>query len=979
MFVFLVTLGWSLIIIGAIVQIFTAILNFLIIQSVALPSILNSMNDIFQTSIFKQEQILSYLTGDIWWYTIIALTIFVALLVITLVSVQLHRVKKGQLIAKPYIKIIFVTLIIAALIYGKVAVLILAALMFIGLLFIESSLFDVESLQNFVEERNMIVIYHQDKKLEREVNKEGKYHGSATLGVDATIAGIGETERDFKNNDYAKEDDSKKLSYQKSNSIFSSNELNNLFNSNKNDVDEHELANLINDMTQTMTNPQKLAVFETKSNTTETDLKQSKSKELSKPPVVNEVKQQEKSNLESDQLEDQNSANDAPQNERVEEIPAPFLDVKSNADYKFNADIKIFADKTSAVNENADFNAAEDEKPNFSFLDDEFLNSSWTSEKPMTRKQKKLYNKWSEMYQQALNIKQMVEEEVEIAEVKPKFIKKKAKIYNVLAKQANGLVRKLKLEPEHELKLMRIAEIFSNNSQATVDFLNDQILATDNNVIDNVLNENINESSENISLEINTFNNVVDNGKTKKEIEIMNNNIKLANQESQRTGIIFIPSDHNIDKLKEELLPDIKTSDDEETKTDNVPDNYDYPFAELAGLDDSQVGHLDEIDSVANEDNYDDEIQSSENNELSDLSVEQQTVEQIENNMATLVEDEILRTNEVKPEHEIKNDAINLELTPEPLDTTEPNNVGADMFNILMNEKQNTILTETEDSVPAEIFTTDVKGTNQLEVNADELNKNKIEDHQGYLLHDVVTNETNKSLQPEIRPILKDEVSYSLDELDDKIMNGDFSNLDDEVIEYFNQEKPEPIKETPFVEEPPLQQVISNDFEYRFERIEELIKDSINLHTTHTKTLGEVQNHLKNLTLKVESLEAKSADFAKKINDVETKKYIKYHGVVPIDQFYPQISDINLVSTRYNLYNKKGYSNTYGVANSSESSYGLGNYYRTKNSNSSQEEIRANNNQFADYNHLNLHNISKYTKQDIPFETNCPFCKKINK
>ncbi|UZQ29472.1 MAG: hypothetical protein OHM56_09890 [Spiroplasma phoeniceum] len=938
MFVFLVTLGWSLIITGAIVQNFTAILNFLVTQSVALPSILNSMNNIFQTLIFKQEQILSYLTGDIWEYTIIALTIFVALLVITLVSVQMHRVKKGQLIAKPYIKMIFVILIIAALIYGKVAVLMLAVLMFIGLLFIELSLFDVESLQNFVEERNMIVIYHQDKKLEREVNKEGKYHGSATLGVDATIAGIEETERDFKNNDYAKEDDSKKLSYQKSNSIFSSNELNNLFNSNKNDVDEHELANLINDMTQTMKNPQKPAVFETKSNIMETDLKQSKSKELSKTRVVNEFKQQEKLNLESDQLEDQNSANDAPQNERVEEIPAPFLDAKPNAD------IKSFSDKTSAVNENADFNAAEDEKPNFSFLDDEFLNSSSTSEKTIIRKQKKLYNKWIEMHQ-----------------------------------QANGLVRKLKLEPENELKLILIAEIFSNNSQAAVDFLNDQILATDNNVIDNILNYNINESSENISLEINTFNNVVDNGKTKKEIEIMNNNIKLANQELQRTEIIFIPSDHNIDKLKGEFLPDIKTSDDEETKKDNVPDNYDYPFAELTGLYDLQVWHLDEIDSVANEDNYDYEIQSSENDELSDLSVEQQKVEQIENNMAMLIEDEILKTNKVKPEHDLKNGAINLELTPESLDTTEPNNVGADMFNISMNEKQNTILIKTKDSVPAEIFTTYVKGTNQLEVNADELNKNKTEDYQGHLLHDFVTNETNKSLQSEIRPILKDEVSYSLDELDDKIMNDDFSNLDDEVIEYFNQEKPKPIKETSFVEEPPLQQVISNDFEYRFEKIEELIKDSIKLHTTHTKTLREVQNHLKNLTLKVESLEAKSADFAKKINYVEAKKYIKHHGVVPIDQFYPQISDINLVSTRYNLYNKKGYYKTYGIANSSESSYFFGNYYRTKNSNSSQEEIRANNNQFVDYNHLNLHNISKYTKQDIPFETNCLFCKKNNK
>ncbi len=318
MFVFLVTLGWILIIIGAIFQIFTAILNFLVIQSVALPSILNSMNDIFQTSIFKQEQILSYLTGDIWWYTIIALTIFVSLLVIILVSVQLHRVKKRQLIAKPYIKMIFVTLIIAALIYGKVASLILLSLIFIGLLFIESTLFDVESLQNFVEERNMIVIYHQDKKLEREVNKEWKYRGSATLGVDATIAGIGETERNFKNNYYAKEDDSRKLSYQKSNK-------------------------------------------------TETDLKQSKSKELSKPPVVNEVKQQEKSNLISYELEDQNSENDVPQNEWVEEIRAPLLDVKQNAGYKSNADIKSFAYKTSSINKNADFNEAEDEKTNFFF------------------------------------------------------------------------------------------------------------------------------------------------------------------------------------------------------------------------------------------------------------------------------------------------------------------------------------------------------------------------------------------------------------------------------------------------------------------------------------------------------------------------------------------------------------------------------------------------------------------------------------
>jgi len=83
----------------------------------------------------------------------------------------------------------------------------------------------------------MIVIYHQDKKLEREENKEGKYHGNATMGVGVTTAGIENTGKNFRDNDYVSADDNKKSSAQKSNAMFTSNELNNLFNSGKSDVD----------------------------------------------------------------------------------------------------------------------------------------------------------------------------------------------------------------------------------------------------------------------------------------------------------------------------------------------------------------------------------------------------------------------------------------------------------------------------------------------------------------------------------------------------------------------------------------------------------------------------------------------------------------------------------------------------------------------------------------------------------------------
>ncbi|WP_374695807.1 hypothetical protein [Spiroplasma endosymbiont of Polydrusus formosus] len=943
MFVFLVTLGWIIIIFAEIVQIFTAILNLLVVQGVALPSILKSMNDIFQKSIFKQEQILNHLTGNIWIYTIISLTIFVALFVITLVSFQLHRVRKGQLITKPYIKIIFITLIIFSLIYGKVAVLILAALMFIGLLFIESSLFDVESLQNFVEERNMIVIYYQNKKLEREVNKEGKYHGSATMAVDATIAGIKEIAKNFKSNDYAKEDDNKKLSGQKSNSIFSSNDLNYFFNVKRNDVDENELANLINYMTKTMTNPQKSSVVEPELATAGMEKSENSMEEESEALFA-----ANREELETIAL------NNEPKIKTTVVSAMPVIDITANNEHKVvSFDIEVFVDKTAVLNEEGNVDTPVDEISTFSCLDNDIFNSSLILEKIITKKQKKLYNKWNKMYQQALKIKKMVEEEeVKGTKATTKLIKKKVKIYNLFAQEVNKLVKKLKLKKEHDLKLMRITEIFGNNSQTTFDFFNNHFLETYGKMI-KIINDIVDDNIINI----------VNNDKVKKEIEIMNNDIKITKQASQKTEITFIPYDHNIDKLKRELLTNIQSFDDTEMGSNHVPNNYlGYHFNELEGLDDFQGEY---VDAVASEDHHIDETEPVENNEPIKEYFESFSIEVITTEPADL---SAVKEEEIKPEFnfvsddEIKADAINLELASEPLAIVIPIPVKADFINTMIDEK----LADNE------------------EVNEDKLEENNEENYRDQtLFNNDVPNETTTVLQSEIKSVLKEEISYSLDELDDKIMNGDFSNLDDEVIKCFDIEQPELIQEPEvkfqvmvenkksLSQQPPL-----NNFEFRFEKIEELIKNSIDSYTVHTKTLGEIQEYLKNLTIKIETLKTKTTDIIKKNKDIKKKKHIKHHGVVPIDQFYKHINNINLTSTRYNLYNKKGYSNTYRIINSKDISYGLGSYYRTNNGCSYQNVITGNNSQFVDYNHFNLHSISKYTKQDITFEANCSFCKK---
>ncbi|AGM24628.1 hypothetical protein [Spiroplasma chrysopicola] len=242
MFTFLVTFGWVLIIIGSLIQIFAAVLNLLVVNAVALPTIMNKINDIFQTSIFKQDKILETITGTTWTYAVSALLLLVAVATIALSSYEIFRIKRGNKLSKPYIKILLVVLIIASLVFGKVSALVLAGFAFIGLLFIEAVLFDLDALKNYADERNMIIIYREDKKVEREIEQEGKQLGSATLGHPKVTAKKKKRVLNLDANDYAaavdKTEQEKKIQQETITEMFTI----------KDDVKTVEITNLIDDL-----------------------------------------------------------------------------------------------------------------------------------------------------------------------------------------------------------------------------------------------------------------------------------------------------------------------------------------------------------------------------------------------------------------------------------------------------------------------------------------------------------------------------------------------------------------------------------------------------------------------------------------------------------------------------------------------------------------------------------------------------------
>ncbi|WP_339020826.1 hypothetical protein [Spiroplasma endosymbiont of Atherix ibis] len=111
----------------------------------------------------------------------IAISFSVAILLITISIIELLRLKKHQKISKPYIKVTMVILSIVLLLTGQLLLVLASILILLAFILLEAILFDSEALNNYAEERNLILIYKEEKKFEKEVSKQGKLVGSVEL------------------------------------------------------------------------------------------------------------------------------------------------------------------------------------------------------------------------------------------------------------------------------------------------------------------------------------------------------------------------------------------------------------------------------------------------------------------------------------------------------------------------------------------------------------------------------------------------------------------------------------------------------------------------------------------------------------------------------------------------------------------------------------------------------------------------------
>ncbi|KAF5297214.1 hypothetical protein FQR65_LT19733 [Abscondita terminalis] len=94
-------------------------------------------------------------------YIMPSVLIVIGSLMLLLTLIEFIRIKKKQKIQKPFVKTIIVLIAIFSLFLGQLMTIIYT-----------------ESLNNYAEERNLISIYREEKKFEREVNKEGKLGGN---------------------------------------------------------------------------------------------------------------------------------------------------------------------------------------------------------------------------------------------------------------------------------------------------------------------------------------------------------------------------------------------------------------------------------------------------------------------------------------------------------------------------------------------------------------------------------------------------------------------------------------------------------------------------------------------------------------------------------------------------------------------------------------------------------------------------------
>ncbi|AHI54210.1 hypothetical protein SSABA_v1c08110 [Spiroplasma sabaudiense Ar-1343] len=177
MFKRLAIAAWIIVFIGALSLIAGAII-IMYAESLSNGTLLAKISDILTKQWLGVKALgIDSMVPTTYKYFYVALPVayitFAGILVI-LSIVEFVRIKRRQKISLPFVKIYMIFIIIFALIFGQLVVLPLAGCLFIALILLEIILHDVDALNNYSEERNLILIYREEKKFEKEVNKEGR-------------------------------------------------------------------------------------------------------------------------------------------------------------------------------------------------------------------------------------------------------------------------------------------------------------------------------------------------------------------------------------------------------------------------------------------------------------------------------------------------------------------------------------------------------------------------------------------------------------------------------------------------------------------------------------------------------------------------------------------------------------------------------------------------------------------------------------
>ncbi|WP_338972710.1 hypothetical protein [Spiroplasma endosymbiont of Panorpa germanica] len=123
--------------------------------------------------------ILKYSNGEKWgyefyYYVLPILLMVIGAVLISICIIEFVRIRKRQKISLPFIKTLILLLIVFCFIFGFLILIVPAILLIVALIAQEIILFDVEAINNYSEERNLLIIYKEERKFEKEVNKEGK-------------------------------------------------------------------------------------------------------------------------------------------------------------------------------------------------------------------------------------------------------------------------------------------------------------------------------------------------------------------------------------------------------------------------------------------------------------------------------------------------------------------------------------------------------------------------------------------------------------------------------------------------------------------------------------------------------------------------------------------------------------------------------------------------------------------------------------